>query len=152
MTELTPQRTAEAAASTLHPDCSIEDLLLHEGGFSIGRSGDGAIYFRRTDGRVIPRGGYRPQDMLDDMPGVSLAASNPSAEGFRTVSGQNPSAEGLMAAIVHGRRDVAEELMIELAGHENPSAEGYLGCERRDDSRAEVRESAAVYRIDRRAG
>jgi hypothetical protein len=30
---------------------------------------------------VIPRGGYRLDDMIDDMPGASLAA-NPSAEGW----------------------------------------------------------------------
>jgi hypothetical protein len=131
--------------------CTYHHRLLHEGGFSIGRSGDGAIYFRRADGRVIPRGGYRPQDMLDDMPGVSLAANNPSAEGFRTATGQNPSAEGLMAAIVHGRCDVAEELAIELARHANPSAEGWT-TPRRADSPAEVRESAAVYRIERGVG
>ena len=88
--------------------------------------------------------------MIDDMPGVSLAANNPSAEGFRSATGQNPSAEGLMAAIVHGRRGVAEELMVELARHENPSAEGWTPT--RVDSRAEVREPTAVYRIDRRAG
>jgi hypothetical protein len=71
---------------------------------------------------VIPRGGYRLENMIDDMPGVALAANNPSAEGFRTAMGQNPSAEGWMAT------------------------------ERRADSPGEVRESAAVYRIDRRAG
>jgi hypothetical protein len=131
--------------------CAHHHRLLHEGGFSIDRDRDGAIYFRRADGRVIPRGGYRLEDMLDDMPGLSLAANNPSAEGFRSATGQNPSAEGLMAAIVHGRRDVAEALMVELARHENPSAEGWVARERRDDSPGEVRESAAVYRIDRRA-
>jgi hypothetical protein len=118
--------------------CAHHHRLLHEGGFSIDRDRDGALYFRRVDGRVIPRGGYRPEDMIDDMPGVPLAT-------------KNPSAEGLMAAIVHGRRDVAEELMVELAEHENPSAEGWM-TPRRDDSLAEVRESAAVYRIERRSG
>jgi hypothetical protein len=119
--------------------CAHHHRLLHEGGFSIDRDRDGAIYFKRVDGRVIPRGGYRPEDMIDDMPGASLAP-------------KNPSAEGLMAAIVHGRRDVAEELMVELAGYENPSAEGWMAPECRDGSLAEVRESAAVYRIDRRTG
>jgi hypothetical protein len=98
--------------------CTYHHRLLHEGAFSVGRDRGGAIYFRRVDGRVIPRGGYRPEDMIDDVPGMSLSA-------------KNPSAEGLMAAIVRGRRDIAEELMVELA---------------------EVRESAAVYRIDRRTG
>ncbi len=132
--------------------CTYHHRLLHEGGFTIGRTGDGAIYFRRVDGRVIPRGGYRPEDMLDDMPGVSLAASDPSAEGFRTAKGQNPSAEGLMAAIVHGRRDIAEELAVELARHANPSAEGWIAPECRNSAPSEVRESAVIYRIERRAG
>ena len=131
--------------------CTYHHRLLHEGGFSIGRGGDGAIHFRRADGRVIPRGGYRPHDMLDDMPGINLAANNPSAEELRTASGQNPSAEGLMAAIVHGRRDVAEDLSIELARHANPSAEGWTPTQCRHPP-AEVRESAAVYRIERRTG
>jgi hypothetical protein len=111
--------------------CTYHHRLLHEGGFKIDRDRDGAIYFRRADGRVIPRGGYRPEDMIDDMPGASLATRSPSAEGFRTATAQNPSAEGLMAAIVQGRRGVAEELMVELA---------------------QIREPAAVYRIERRAG
>jgi hypothetical protein len=103
---------------------------------------------------VIPRGGYRPEDMIDDAPGVGAMLSghrpeSPSAEGFRTAMGQNPSAEGLMAAIVQGRRDVAEELRVALAEYENPSAEGRTTPER---SRTEVRESAVVYRIDRRTG
>ncbi|HVS25407.1 MAG TPA: DUF222 domain-containing protein, partial [Gammaproteobacteria bacterium] len=132
--------------------CTYHHRLLHEGAFSIDRDRDGAIYFRRADGRVIPRGGYRPEDMIDDMPGVSLAAKNPSAEGFRTAMGQNPSAEGLMAAIVQRRWDVAEELMVELAERENSSAEGWTTPECRDPSLAEVREPATVYRIDRRTG
>jgi hypothetical protein len=111
--------------------CTYHHRLLHEGGFTIDRDRDGAIYFRRADGRVIPRGGYRPEDMLDDMPGLSFTAMTPSAEGFRTKPGQNPSAEGLMAAIVHRRHDVAEEIKVNLA---------------------EVREPGAVYRIERRAG
>jgi HNH endonuclease len=102
--------------------CTYHHRLLHEGGFSIDRDWHGAIYFRRADGRVIPRGGYRPEDMIDDMPGVSLAANDPSAGGSRTTTGPNPSAEG------------------------------WIRIERRDDSRAEVREPAAVYRVDRRAG
>jgi hypothetical protein len=57
--------------------------------------------------------------------------------------GQNPSAEGLMAAIVQGRRDVAEELMVALAEYENPSADGWT-------TPAEVREPPVVYRIERR--
>ncbi len=46
--------------------CSHHHRLLHEGGFSIRREADGALCFRRSDGRVIPPGGYRLEDMVDD--------------------------------------------------------------------------------------
>ena len=108
--------------------CTYHHRLLHEGGFRIGHDQDGARYFQRADGRVIPRGGYRAEDMLDDAPGVGAIMGHGRAK--------NPSAEGLMAAIVYGRRDVAEELLVELGHAANPSAE--------------VREPAAVYRIGRR--
>jgi hypothetical protein len=68
--------------------CTHHHRLLHEGGFSIARDEHGAIVFRRADGRVIPRGGYRAEDMLDDAPGVDAAllrrngAQNPSVEGY----------------------------------------------------------------------
>ena len=68
--------------------CTHHHTLLHEGGFTIHRNEPAAIYFRRPDGRVIPRSGYRAADMLDD---VAVALPN-----------ENPSAEGRMAAIVHG--------------------------------------------------
>jgi hypothetical protein len=67
--------------------CTHHHTLLHEGGFTIHRDSGGGIYFRRPDGRVIPRCGYRPEDMLDD-----VAVPLP---------GWNPSAEVRMAAIVH---------------------------------------------------
>jgi Domain of unknown function (DUF222)/HNH endonuclease len=68
--------------------CTYHHTLLHEGGFSIHDDERGGIYFRRPDGRGIPRSGYRAADMLDDV-GVPLP-------------GENPSAEVRMAAIVHG--------------------------------------------------
>ena len=145
--------------------CTYHHRLLHEGGFSIDRDQNGAIDFRRADGRVIPRAGYRPEDMIDDMPGVTLAPGNPRAEGFRaaegqytsadgsrTTTGQNTSAEGLMAAIVYRRRDAAEKIMLELAKRANPSAEGWMTPDRGEYSGAEVREPAVVYRLERRVG
>jgi len=68
--------------------CTHHHTLLHEGGFTIHDDEHGGIYFRRPDGRAIPRSGYRATDMLDD-----VAVPLP---------GENPSAEVRMAAIVHG--------------------------------------------------
>jgi hypothetical protein len=68
--------------------CSHHHKLLHEGRFRIRRDESGALRFHRADGRVIPRGGYRLDDMRDDDIGVmcaddaGMAAPNPSAEGF----------------------------------------------------------------------
>lgn len=53
--------------------CSHHHVLLHEGGFKMWRDASGTLRFQRPDGRMIPRGGYRPDDMLDD--GVSDARS-----------------------------------------------------------------------------
>ena len=47
--------------------CTHHHKLLHEGGFTIHRDESGSIYFRRPDGRVIPRAGYRAADMIDDL-------------------------------------------------------------------------------------
>jgi hypothetical protein len=46
--------------------CSHHHRLLHEGGFAIHRDASGDRYFRRPDGRVIPRFGYRLADMRDE--------------------------------------------------------------------------------------
>ena len=67
--------------------CTHHHTLLHEGGVSIHRDSNGGIYYRRPDGRVIPRSGYRADDMLD--------------EAEVPLPGENPSVEARMAAIVH---------------------------------------------------
>ena len=67
--------------------CTYHHTLLHEGGFTIHDDARGGHYFRRPDGRVIPRSGYRAADMLDE-----VAAALPDG----------PSAEERMSAIVHG--------------------------------------------------
>jgi hypothetical protein len=46
--------------------CTQHHRLLHEGRFRIGRDAHGGLYFERPDGRVIPRGGYRAEDLRDD--------------------------------------------------------------------------------------
>jgi len=106
--------------------CTHHHTLLHEGGFTIHRNEAGAIYFRRPDGRVIPRSGYRASDMLDD---VAVA-----------LPGENPSAEARMAAIVHGF-DIDDDLRWPpAAGFANaPIASG--------NPSAEVREARGVYRV-----
>jgi hypothetical protein len=67
--------------------CSLHHRLLHEGGFKMRKDRDGALHFTRPDGREIPRGGYRVEDMLDE-PMVPVAC------------GENPSMDGWVAACV----------------------------------------------------
>jgi hypothetical protein len=56
--------------------CTFHHTLVHEGGFTIGRDGAGRSYFQRPDGRVIPRFGYRLDDICDDY----AVEEKPSAE------------------------------------------------------------------------
>jgi hypothetical protein len=66
--------------------CSWHHLLLHEGGFSIRRNGEGSLEFRRADGRTIPRSGYRRDDMED-------MCMEPSTEGSCTGLVREPAGE-----------------------------------------------------------
>jgi hypothetical protein len=100
--------------------CTHHHTLLHEGRFTIQRDSNGGIYYRRPDGRVIPRGGYRAADMLDEVE-VPL-------------SGEKPSAEARMAAIVHAYQ--LED------GWGNPSAEGFLPADVRDSRHASIQSTA----------
>jgi hypothetical protein len=103
--------------------CTYHHTLVHEGGFTIHEDARGGIYFRLPDGRVIPRSGYRAEDMLDD---VAVA-----------LPGENPSAEGRMAAIVHGF-DLDDE----------SSTEGWaIATDSSGNPSAEVREGRAIYRV-----
>ena len=81
-----------------------------------------AIYFRRADGRVIPRGGYRAEDMIDDAIGADGAEFDPA------------SANGRMIAIMHG---------VEYCEHDGaePSAEGWMHGGGAENPSAEVRET-----------
>jgi hypothetical protein len=56
----------ETSLDNLVQLCTHHHTLLHEGGFTMRRDGAGALYFQRPDGRVIPRLGYRLDDMRDD--------------------------------------------------------------------------------------
>ena len=112
--------------------CTHHHRLLHEGGFTIHRDESGGIYFRRADGRVIPRGGYRVEDMIDDGIGADGADLD------------RASAEGRMVAIVCGvaydERDDAK-----------PSAEGWMHGSSAENPSAAVREAAGVYSIRKRS-
>jgi hypothetical protein len=46
--------------------CSAHHRLVHEGGYEIRKDTAGGWYFRRPDGRAIPRCGYQTEDMVDD--------------------------------------------------------------------------------------
>jgi hypothetical protein len=74
--------------------CTQHHRLLHEGRFGIRRDRDGAIRFERADGRVIPRGGYRVEDICDD----------DSDEGMALVA----SIDRLLERIVQSRKPSAE--------------------------------------------
>ena len=82
--------------------CSYHHHLLHEGGFSIRRANDGALEYRRADGRSIPRTGYRFDDMHDD---ERYSENEPCAEN--ELSGDaEPSAEGFCTGMVRERAAV----------------------------------------------
>lgn len=93
--------------------CSHHHRALHEGRFAIRRDALDAIYFQRADGRVIPKGGYRADDMLDDdveTGGAGVPDVEPSAEGYplRPRDSRTPSAEVREGAAVYVvRRDGA---------------------------------------------
>jgi hypothetical protein len=87
--------------------CTFHHTLLHEGGFKIKRDGEGALYFQRPDGRVIPRFGYRHDDMCDEY----AVAENPSMEGCCTEACPSvnayPSTESHPSMEVSGVREPA---------------------------------------------
>ena len=91
---------------------------------------------------MIPRGGYRADDMLDD---VRLRWRRCGGTGAAKI----PPRRRAIAAIVHGRRPAAEEMRADLAygaRAANPSAEAWM-LERGANPPDEVREPAAIYRI-----
>ena len=92
----------ETSLENLSLVCWHHHRLLHEGGFEMRRDAHDEIYFVRPDGRVVPRCGYRTEDMVDDF---VTPDESPSAEGFapepavcvadaaRTAREPQPSAE-----------------------------------------------------------
>ncbi len=70
----------ETTLENLSLVCWHHHRLLHEGGFKMRRDAHQEIYFVRPDGRVVPRCGYRSEDMIDDF--VSSDDDAPCAEGL----------------------------------------------------------------------
>jgi hypothetical protein len=101
--------------------CSYHHRLLHEGGFSVRFLDDGALEFRRADGRAIPQSGYRLEDMRDDA-FTDTDRENPSMEGCRS--------DPMKRSAAHNR----------IAAPPSPASE--------PPCTAEVREAAAAYRIN----
>jgi hypothetical protein len=102
----------ETSADNLTLLCTYHHRLLHEGGFAIRHDAAGSMYFQRPDGRVIPRCGYRLDDVLDD--GVNPAdVVATSANGSRAEA-EEASSDGTwadawwLAAVVSGRNPSAE--------------------------------------------
>ncbi len=59
--------------------CKYHHRLVHEGGFQMRRDVHGESYFVRPDVRVIPRSGYRLEDMVADF---VEGSENPSVEHY----------------------------------------------------------------------
>ena len=55
--------------------CHYHHVLVHEGGFKMWRDERGELCFQRPDGRRIPRGGYRYEDIDPDANDSDEAAS-----------------------------------------------------------------------------
>jgi hypothetical protein len=95
----------ETTADNMTLLCTYHHTLLHEGGFSIVKEGDGTLRFVTADGRTIPRGGYRLEDFVDD--DIGDVDENPSREGFCTTAVQRDFERSEVretAAIYHLRR------------------------------------------------
>jgi Domain of unknown function (DUF222)/HNH endonuclease len=74
--------------------CTQHHRLLHEGRFRIRREADGALRFERMDGRVIPRGGYCAEDVVDhDVDDGAVGAGSADRLLERLVRSRKPSAE-----------------------------------------------------------
>jgi hypothetical protein len=88
--------------------CTHHHRLVHEGGFNIRQEQDDRLTFVRPDGRVIPRAGYRLEDVVDD--DIELgAAEYPSAEGRTLQGSREPSGEVREpAAVYQFRRQCAQ--------------------------------------------
>jgi hypothetical protein len=117
--------------------CKYHHTLVHEGGVTMHRDESDDFYFRRADGRVIPRSGYRAADMIDE----SIGAGGAEAD--------RASVRGRMIAIMRGVEYCERDGAHGAHGAAEPSAEGRVHDDGAENPSAEVRETRGVYRIDR---
>jgi hypothetical protein len=72
--------------------CSGHHRLVHEGGYRIRKDHQGRWYFRRPDGRAVPRCGYQPDDMVDEGAGdcrtTTMGGASAEAPEHRSVIAQ----------------------------------------------------------------
>ena len=123
--------------------CSLHHRLLHEGGFKISKDPDGSLHFMRPDGREIPRGGYRLEDMVDE-PMVPAAGGDPSVGGLA----EHASMEGFGG---HTPMDGFHEYASMDGSHEHPSMDGFRDAAGFPGTPMEVREPPRQYRFNARA-
>ena len=79
--------------------CTYHHGLLHQGAFRIVKEADESLRFVTADGRTIPRGGYRPEDFVDDDIGGQDASrdaccdtgADASRDAFCTTAAQQPA-------------------------------------------------------------
>jgi len=88
------------------PGCT-HHRLVHEGGYEIRKDTSGGWYFRRPDGRAIPRCGYQTDDMVDDgiddvadaiLRGASAEAPEDLPGYFESLGVREAPAEYLLAS------------------------------------------------------
>jgi hypothetical protein len=108
--------------------CTHHHGLLHRGAFRIIKEADESLRFVTADGRTIPRGGYRPEDFVDEDSGGADA----SPDAFRDTSDEASSE----------RQDGRAE---------NPSRDAFctVTVQGSPTTTNEVREPAAVYLMKR---
>lgn len=80
--------------------CHYHHVLVHEGGFKMWRDERGDLCFQRRDGRMIPRGGYRAEDMVDDDAWDGASTTNASAEVREACAVYISRASGLVSQAV----------------------------------------------------
>lgn len=120
--------------------CHYHHVLVHEGGFKMWRDECGELRFQRPDGRMIPRGGYRHEDLDVGLVAEGWAAeatSNASTEGRAAEATSDASAEVRETRAVYASRRRLRDEPSALspatapAGRPPPPADSALACSSR---------------------